>query len=95
VDEEKGGKGKVVCSHGLSMEKKIISKSSGANLLNPRNSFGLALFVWFISPTSAILFSQNKSAPATSHQPVEQGVRVIWCEVCELSVNFGISPTNL
>jgi hypothetical protein len=32
----------------------------------------IALFVWLINHQPAVLFSQNKSAPAISHQPNEQ-----------------------
>jgi hypothetical protein len=31
-----------------------------------------ALFAWLISQQPAVLFSQNKPAPAISHQPTEQ-----------------------
>jgi hypothetical protein len=31
-----------------------------------------ALFAWLISHQPAVLFSQNKPAPAISHQPTEQ-----------------------
>jgi hypothetical protein len=34
-----------------------------------------ALFVWLISHQPAVFFSQNKPAPAISHQPNEQAAR--------------------
>jgi hypothetical protein len=34
-----------------------------------------AMFVWLISHQPAVFFSQNKPAPAISHQPNEQAAR--------------------
>jgi hypothetical protein len=48
------------------------------------------LFVWLISHPPTVLFSQNKSAPAVSHQPNEQAAALEF----ELKAKFKLINTT-
>jgi hypothetical protein len=56
------------------MNAKLVCQTVGVALIcdHHKDTNKYALFVWLISHQPAVLFSQNKPAPATSHQPSEQ-----------------------
>jgi hypothetical protein len=62
-----------------------------SNLAYHDHNVRASLFTWLISHQPAVLFSQNKPAPAISHQPNEQAMGALYVikQLALMEISFG------